>query len=500
MLVYIVEVIVFLAVLLLEIVAFRNKESFAKIIFVTTLLFLIALVVTFFFEKPQMDFKNYATVEVNAEVQNPKTTYHFKDVTDQVQRSGNIDTSKPGEYELEFEVDTMNGKYTKKQVIKVVDSVAPVITLEGEKEIQISYTKEYEEPGFTALDTYDGDLTENVKVSKNEINSKEYNMVYEVVDFSGNKAQEVRHVIVVDDVAPEIKLNGNHNIYMNAGEEYTEAGATVIDEIDGDISDRLQIDGTVDTSKSGNYIVTYKATDDSGNEATTQRFIMVTSTGKVIPQDGTMGKKGVIYLTFDDGPTLTSTPKILDILAKKGVKATFFVINFDDAKAELIKREHEEGHTVAIHGYLHTYSAIYKSEEAYIENITKMQERIQETIGVSPTITRFPGGSSNTVSRHYSTGIMRRLCFEMVSRGFTYFDWNVDSEDAGSAQSASDVYREVTTHLSKNQANVVLMHDFNENTKTINALEDIIDYGLENGYTFEVITPETQMVTHATNN
>ena len=80
------------------------------------------------------------------------------------------------------------------------------------------------------------------------------------------------------------------------------------------------------------------------------------------------------------------------------------------------------------------------------------------------------------------------------------FDWNVDSDDAGSAKSSSDVYRNVTNGLSKNKANVVLMHDFAENTKTINALADIIDYGLANGYTFEVITPDTPMVTHTTNN
>lgn len=196
----------------------------------------------------------------------------------------------------------------------------------------------------------------------------------------------------------------------------------------------------------------------------------------------------------------SSTPQILDILDKKGVNATFFVINFDDAGAELIKREHESGNTVAIHGYAHTYSAIYQSVDTYINNVTKLQDRIEETIGIRPTITRFPGGSSNTVSRHYCSKIMTTLAYEMVSRGYTYFDWNVDSDDAGSAKSSDDVYRNVTTHLSKDKANVVLMHDFANNTKTIGALERIIDFGLENGYTFEVLTPDTQMVTHTTNN
>ena len=196
----------------------------------------------------------------------------------------------------------------------------------------------------------------------------------------------------------------------------------------------------------------------------------------------------------------SSTPQILDILDKKGVKATFFIINYDEAGEELVKREYESGHTVAIHGYSHTYSAIYQSVDTYINNITTLQEKINGSIGVSPTITRFPGGSSNTISRHYCSKIMTTLCYEMVGRGYTYFDWNVDSDDAGSAKTSDEVYSNVTSHLSKDKANVVLMHDFANNTKTIGALERIIDYGLENGYTFEAITPDTQMVTHTTNN
>ena len=229
-------------------------------------------------------------------------------------------------------------------------------------------------------------------------------------------------------------------------------------------------------------------------------MLQLQSNGKVYAQDGTSGKKGVIYLTFDDGPSTTITPQILDLLDRKGVKATFFILNYDDARADLVKREHEAGHTVAIHGFSHTYSAIYQSMNSYINNVTKLQEKIKDTIGIDVTITRFPGGSSNTVSTKYCSGVMTALCYEMVNRGYTYFDWNVDSDDAGSAKSSDDVYRNVTTRLKKDQANVVLMHDFSGNTKTLNALESIIDYGLENGYTFEAITNETQMVTHETNN
>lgn len=339
-----------------------------------------------------------------------------------------------------------------------------------------------------------------MEVSKEEINENEYNLVYQVKDANGNIVEEKRHITLTDEIPPIIALNGNKNIYINTGSEYQDEGATALDEKDGDVSSSLEVEGTVDTSKTGLYILTYKATDNSGNVATNERFVAVSQPGKVIAQDGTQGKKGVIYLTFDDGPTQSSTPQILDILDKKGVKATFFILNFDEAGAELVKREYESGHTVAIHGYSHTYSAIYQSVDTYVNNVTKLQDKIYETIGIRPTITRFPGGSSNTISRHYASKIMTTLAYEMVGRGYTYFDWNVDSDDAGSAKTSEDIYRNVTTHLSKNQANVVLMHDFASNTKTIGALERVIDYGLENGYTFEVITPDTQMVTHTTNN
>ena len=302
-----------------------------------------------------------------------------------------------------------------------------------------------------------------------------------------------------DTTAPTLALNGNKHVYVDQNTEFVDPGFIATDDRDGDISENVVIEGTVNTAETGSYVLNYKVADSSGNEATAERIVVVNG-NKITAQWGTNGKHGVIYLTFDDGPTSSSTPQILDILDRKGVKATFFIINFDETGAELVKREYESGHTVAIHGYSHTYSEIYQSVDTYMNNITKLRDKIRETIGTEATITRFPGGSSNTVSRHYCTGIMTTLAKEMVANGYTYFDWNVDSDDAGSAKSSDDVYRNVTNGLSKERSNVILMHDFANNTKTINALESIIDYGLQNGYTFEALTPDTVMVTHSTNN
>jgi len=209
---------------------------------------------------------------------------------------------------------------------------------------------------------------------------------------------------------------------------------------------------------------------------------------------------GIIYLTFDDGPTADSTPQILDILQRNDVKATFFVLHYSEQNEELIKRENEEGHKVALHGYTHTYSEIYTSADSCMENFRKIQEQVYNTIGEKSTIIRFPGGGSNTISRKYCEGVMTELTQRVIDEGFKYFDWNVDSDDAGRAKTSDDIYNNVTNGIKPGRSNVVLMHDFAKNNKTIDALDRIIAFGKENGYVFRKITDETPMIRHAVNN
>ena len=328
-------------------------------------------------------------------------------------------------------------------------------------------------------------------------------MIYKVEDFSGNKTEKIRKVTIVDDIPPVVKLNGNATVELLINSQYSESGATAVDEKDGDLTSQLKTYGEVNTAQAGIYYITYSAVDTKGNEGVAQRTIIVKKDqSPVTPptQASNAGKKGVIYLTFDDGPLANITPKILDILKQKNVKATFFIINYNAVGEQLVKREINEGHTVAIHGYSHDYAQIYKSDEAYMQNLTKLQERIRASTGYTATITRFPGGSSNTISKKYNIGIMTRLTKPVVQKGFKYFDWNVSSGDAGGASNSDQVYNNVISGLSKNKANVVLMHDFSTNQKVLDALPRIIDYGLANGYTFERITEATPMVTHKPNN
>ena len=210
--------------------------------------------------------------------------------------------------------------------------------------------------------------------------------------------------------------------------------------------------------------------------------------------------EGVIWLTFDDGPSANITPKVLDILKKENIKATFFVINYSDSNEHLIKRIVEEGHTIGIHGYSHEYSKIYKSKETFMNNVLTLQDRIFKSTGVKSMYIRFPGGSSNTVSRKYCKGIMTELTKEMLAKGFKYYDWNISSGDAGGAKNAKDVYKNVTKNLSKKRGNMVLMHDFGGNKKGLEALPDIIKYAKKEGYTFAKIDDDTPMYAQHVNN
>lgn len=209
----------------------------------------------------------------------------------------------------------------------------------------------------------------------------------------------------------------------------------------------------------------------------------------------TPAKKSIIYLTFDDGPSRYSTPKILNILKKQNVPATFFELKPAAADFDLTKRVLAEGHSLALHGYQHKYDVVYRSEKVYRDNLDKLRNLFFDKFGIWCNVTRFPGGSSNQVSR-YNKGIMTRLTKKLHNWDYHYFDWNVSSGDAGGAHTPEAVYKNVTKGLKKGQSNVVLMHDFSGNDKTIRALEKIIKYGKTHGYTFLPITASTAEIHH----
>lgn len=204
------------------------------------------------------------------------------------------------------------------------------------------------------------------------------------------------------------------------------------------------------------------------------------------------GKK--VYLTFDDGPS-SNTDQILDILKDYDVKATFFVVGkTDERSVKAYQRIVEEGHTLAMHSYSHRYDEIYESKEAFARDLNSLQEYLYETTGVWPRIYRFPGGSSNTVSKVD----MQELIEYLTDIGITYFDWNVASGDAVSRTlPAETIVNNCLSGIEKQKESVILMHDASNKETTIEALPRIIEAIQEQGDAELLpITDETVPVQH----
>ncbi len=194
----------------------------------------------------------------------------------------------------------------------------------------------------------------------------------------------------------------------------------------------------------------------------------------------------VCYLTFDDGPS-NNTLNILNILKRYNIKATFFVMNTD--KIDYLKNIHDEGHTIGLHTFSHNYAHIYSSPTAFFDDLQKISDKVESITGVKSTITRFPGGSSNKVSKQYCNGVMTTLVGEVVKRGYSYFDWNVDSQDAsGNNVSYTRIKDSIIGGSGNKQSICVLMHDSSAKGTTVTALPYIIEGLAAKGYRFEALT------------
>jgi len=200
----------------------------------------------------------------------------------------------------------------------------------------------------------------------------------------------------------------------------------------------------------------------------------------------------IAYLTFDDGPS-QNTLAILKILKQYNIKATFFV-NGQPKYESLYKQISDDGHTFGNHTYSHDYKKIYSSASNFKMDIKKLDIFLTAITGKKPNhILRFPGGSNNTISNNYG-GIktMDPIIEEMSKSDYTYFDWNVDSSDALIFRQKKDIIvREVLTQSTEHKHPIILMHDLDPKTTTVQALPEIIK-GLQNqGFVFDVLTKNT---------
>lgn len=213
------------------------------------------------------------------------------------------------------------------------------------------------------------------------------------------------------------------------------------------------------------------------------------------PSPGSGGK--TIYLTFDDGPS-PNTPRIISILNSYGIKATFFVKNtsYNGYMKDIV----DSGNAIALHSYTHDYKRIYSSDEAFYQDLQDISDLVYLQTGVRSNIMRFPGGGSNTVSKKYSPGIMTRLTQGVADRGYIYYDWNCSSGDAIKNTVPKDTIVANCKRVPAAKNVIVLLHDTDAKSTTVEALPEIIEYYQSCGYTFSTITADTPPVHHKVNN
>lgn len=347
-----------------------------------------------------------------------------------------------------------------------------------DKTIEIEVGTEFE--GEPTIKYLGFDISKNVKSTGDVDTSKvgEYKVTYKW----GIKSV-TRTINVVDTTAPVINMQGGTTLYVEDVNnlEILDPGVVVTDNNDKDVKAKRERHKISETE----YEFVYTATDLSGNIAIAKRRILKAT--------------GVIYLTFDDGPS-DVTPEILDILKENNVKVTFFIVNYSEEDKSTIQRIIDEGHTLGLHGLSHDYATIYSSLDAITENFVGLRNKILDDFNYSARYIRFPGGASNTISKNYCEGIMTEATNTVEQEGFTYYDWNVDVDDAGSARTADKIYDNFVTGIAPKHENVVLMHDGYGHQATADALQKIIDYAKENGYVFSAITEDTIPIQHGVNN
>ncbi|GFZ31624.1 polysaccharide deacetylase [Clostridium zeae] len=204
------------------------------------------------------------------------------------------------------------------------------------------------------------------------------------------------------------------------------------------------------------------------------------------------GDKKVVFLTFDDGPGRLSSKRILNILQQKNVKASFFIVgeNIKKDTVEVVEGLYESGMDIYPHCYDHHYDSLYKSEESYFEDFNKY---INNTKGLVYKNKRFfvrlPGGSLNTYCR---SDILKSIKNRLEKGNVDYIDWNVSIGDAiGSNISKEQLVDNVKKQGDIYRIAVVLMHDADYKSSTIDALPEIIDFYKGKGYSFKVLSEMT---------
>ncbi len=196
--------------------------------------------------------------------------------------------------------------------------------------------------------------------------------------------------------------------------------------------------------------------------------------------------KKICYLTFDDGPNNSITLQVLDVLRRYNIKATFFQVGtLIESNPDVARRVYEEGHLIANHSYSHNYNNLYSGAEGFMSEIHKTEALIKNLLNSETEyfpLIRFPGGSHNAGKYKEQKQHIKEVASQA---GYIYCDWNSLNGDAeGKTKTADELFEYFKSTTKTSQPAVVLMHDTVTKQATVDSLPKIIEYMMENGYTF----------------
>lgn len=471
---------------------FKNLANKRKIIIVAVLLILaVGSITTYFLTRSPISFKeDVVKVEINDSFDAAKNILKVRGGSSKDVKidTSKVDYNKLGKYPIIYSYNDKKYEVT----VEIVDTIKPkfeVVDLDIDLGMEV-------DPSIMATNIEDATKTKVVFKDTYDF-SKEgtVEVVVQVIDEGKNISEKKAKVVIVKDQEAPV-INGLDTL-IAAIDSKIDYNSNVSVSDNRDPEPKLTVDSSkVDIKKAGIYKATYTAVDRSGNKTEKQREIKIVE-NKNIGTNNQTGDK-VVYLTFDDGPS-ANTQKILDILDVYGAKATFFVTGNNKPYNHLIKTAHDKGHTIALHTYSHDYKTVYASPAAYFDDLTKVGNMVKDIIGFVPKYVRFPGGSSNTVSRKYCPGIMTTLSKELINRGYQYYDWNGDSTDAsGNNVPVSKLIANATSSKSNNIN--ILFHDTAAKSTTVQALPAIIENYKARGYRFEAITDNSFVPHQGINN
>lgn len=338
----------------------------------------------------------------------------------------------------------------------------------------------------------------DVTVDNSKVNVKKlgkYKITYTL-----NKKNYVLNVEVVDTKKPTFK------VVNKAVEVGTKVKASeFVTDIKDETKTKTYFKKDVSFDKEGTQKVTVVVEDQGGNKTEKEVNVKAVKDTKapllagLQNYDTTIGSnidfmKGItVEDDFDKNPKVSVDSSKVDF-GKAGTYKVIYTTKDKSGNGQkynyLIQEAHKRGNTIALHTYCHDYRTVYASTDAYFNDLNKVGDMVKGLIGFTPRYIRFPGGSSNTVSRHYSAGIMSNLTRMVQEKGYQYYDWNVSSGDA-SGNNVPTARLIANATASRNNQIMILFHDTAAKNTTVEALPKVIEHYQSLGYTFKGIDDTT---------